>query len=58
MDILIKVVEAVVIFAAGLLVGRKNPSLAAAADAMVKAGEAKAQALIAAAKAKVAAAGK
>lgn len=38
---------------AGLLVGRNNPSLAAAAESMVKAGELKAQAFIAAAKAKL-----
>ena len=38
---------------AGLLIGRNNPSLASAADKLVKAGEAKAQAFIAAAKAKL-----
>lgn len=40
-------------FVAGLVVGRKNPSLASAAAALVAAGEAKAQAVIARAKAKV-----
>jgi len=39
--------------AVGLLVGRKNPSLASAAAALVAAGEAKAQAFIADAKAKL-----
>jgi len=37
----------------GLLVGRKNPGLAAAAAALVKAGEAKAQAFLADAKEKL-----
>ncbi len=38
---------------AGLLIGRNNPSLVAAADKLVKAGEAKLQAFIADAKAKL-----
>lgn len=40
-------------FGAGLLVGKKNPSLASSAAALVAAGEAKAAAFMAAAKAKI-----
>lgn len=40
-------------FVAGLLVGKKNPSLATSAAAIVKAGETEANAAIAAAKTKL-----
>ncbi len=43
----------VALLVAGALVGRNNPTLAAAADKLVKAGEEKAKAFLAAAKAKL-----